>query len=395
MPWDRYNIHNVQILNLDVLDVIFAFLHNYRDTWSMMQTCRSHYRLGISHLLASSPHPITISNARSIASFRRFMLAGPFSSEKFRAFRSLTIKPSFSEDNGDHLHVASDLVRILNRSTHLEQLVIWDVTRFFGLWPEIQQAAVNSLPRLNLLRLSKVDDRSIDLLKGMISPLRTLTLARPDLQFYAANILPALSNISATLTDLTLTCELRLPEEQVVFHQMRVLRIHDCHLPPTSHVIPTFPNLTELILEEFGGVSGVLDLQAIRLDNQKRIHALASRWTSLSLLKGDMECIYSLGLSCQIDSLEIDTWISKEDLPILLEIFDNSRPRKLNMALSCEELTMVSFRHPFFQRMFDLLSSTCHSLELEIFFDFLLSDISELVVQSLQHSIFRHALMVV
>lgn len=107
------------------------------------------------------------------------MLAKLFSSEKIRAFRGLDIDPSFS-DNVDHLHVASNLVRVFNISSYLEKLIVRDVTKFFGLWPEIQKDAVNSLRSLRLLYLFHVDDKSVQLLKGMTSPLQELHVSGPE-----------------------------------------------------------------------------------------------------------------------------------------------------------------------------------------------------------------------
>lgn len=300
----------------------------------MMQTCRSLYKLGISHRLATYPCPIVISDARTIASFCSFMLAESFSTERFHALRHLTIEPSFS-NNGDHLHVASDLVRVFKRASHLELLVITDVKKFFGLWPEIQKVAVNSLPKSRLLFLDNPDNESLQLLKAMTSPLCTLQLhvsgpQRP--QTHRNRItLPALPNL-ATLINLEVEHGIYYSEDEVAYPQLESLFINDGPLPSITHLIRSFPNLTELTFQD-------LDLQALQLGNRNKINAMKSRWTSLDRLRGDLAFVYSLGLSCPVRRLGIFSGVDTNDLPILLELLDDFGPQALDVTLVCQDLT--------------------------------------------------------
>ena len=377
----RHNFHEAPNLNLDVFDIIYAFLRNHRETWSMMQTCQSLYRLGIPHLLASSPHPIFLSDACAITSFCSFMLAESFSNERFRAFRSLTIEPSFS-DNGDHLHVASDLVRVFKRASHLETLVIWGVPEFLGLWPEIQRFAVNSLPSLCTLVLDNPDDRSIQLLNAMTSPLRILKVLGSKYRRRTTN-LPALSNMATTLTTLISVRGIDNSEYDAIFPQMRVLDIHSNQLPSITHLIRAFPNLTELsfqttIFLDHG------DLQPLRLRNRKNITALGNLWTSLDSLAGNLDFLYSIGLSCPAHRLNIlSTVEDSSDLEMLLELLDGFHPRRLDVSLNCQAHTARSIEITFLRPLLNRVSPTCRLLSIHLLVDYSIKEISKLKVVQL------------
>ena len=382
MSWNSCrDFRRAPSLNLDVLNVIYAHLLKHRDTSSMMQTCRSLYRLGIPHLLASSQLPIVISDTRTITSFCSFMLAKLFSSEKIRAFRGLDIDPSFS-DNVDHLHVASNLVRVFNISSYLEKLIVRDVTKFFGLWPEIQKDAVNSLRSLRLLYLFHVDDKSVQLLKGMTSPLQELHVSGPEDHLDTTH-LPWLSNMAATLTTLTSVDGIYYSQDDIVYPQMKKLHIDHSHLLSITRLIRSFPNLTDLTVNECNISFDDLALQALRLGYRIRKNALKNRWTSLDGLKGDLEFVYSLGLSCPVRELNILSVVDDLDLPILLELLDDFHPRAINVVFGCQNLTAASFGSTLLQPFIKRLSSTCYFASLTLLTKDSLTKISKLMVYSL------------
>lgn len=294
-----------------------------------------------------------------------FMLAESFSDLRFHTFRDLTL--DFSEDGIEvksHDILINQLGRVLRKAIRLERLEIWEPEKYFEFSPETHGILAN-LPMLTSLELSGVGEISLEVLKTVVSPIRSLNVGDTGEEREWLQELPPLPSVAATLAELSLAF-INISPNQVVYPHVRSISFEHLLAPDMPAFFVAFPNLSNLHISSEDYPLEAWEAVGHRKARRNIINSLPSQWASLKCLSGDLVFLYLIGLTCRVDQLLV-TVVDIESLPWFLELLDDHHPKSIFVRLDCNKLTMTSLEDTILRPMFDRPSvSRCRSLHLDL-----------------------------
>ncbi|KAL4253365.1 hypothetical protein ABKN59_003864 [Abortiporus biennis] len=258
---DKYNVN----LNLDVLFIIMNLIPTRRDLLAFMKTSKTNYRIGIPQLLG---FPIVIKCEDSLTPFE----APEYFDNNAKSFYQYMIS------NQSRFIYIKDLY-ICTRHTpkippfvqHLLELVFQHskkLSRFSFIPPHNSDIYhyqpvlphQSSFDHLRHLNLWYADYDTMEMLRGMCAPLKSLSLSLSadllewdyhididddTIPNFDKNPLLYLANFSSTLELLELSDFIFPFTSSLKFERLRSLHLSNCVVPISKTMVETFPNVSK------------------------------------------------------------------------------------------------------------------------------------------------------
>lgn len=321
-----------------------------------MRTCKTLFGAGIPHLLEST---VYLRSIEKTIQFLHFIFATSFRIERFQNLRSINIGICGAIAPEQCRALAPYMIRMLQSATDLEHLDLALLDQFCEADPNFLNV-VASLPSLRKLHIRNSEEKVLDLLSAIRSPLQELD-ASFDMFDDLPDPLPHLRNISPTLTTLSLRwVYLRL--RGIRCNSVRNLTIRAYVPIYATVVVSSFPGLVTLDIETCNKGSRIENADLLRKWNQENLNA-AEEWPKLCKLKGAAVELYIMGLSCPVHYLDMHS-INASTLEWVQPLLDSHQPHFVRLSLSLG--TLVDPGNTF-REVLEHLSLSCTHLMLDFY----------------------------
>ncbi|KAI0093831.1 hypothetical protein BDY19DRAFT_989366 [Irpex rosettiformis] len=314
-------------LDFDVLFIIMDFLGALY-VRPMMMTCSTLYERGIPCLFKDNLR-ITKRNMESFCSFMTRDLS--------RCKHLIWVQFLFWRLREP---LATQLVTILLHASKLEYLILDPMC--LDADPRFADA-VASLPSLNNVQINgQCQDisRVFCKAKGPISSVEAYPAAQDG---SPADFIKAFSGVKETLVQLILRDAVWEVHYDIVYPKLTTLIMWDPQECTVQSLITSFPNLRHLSVvvrsrgdDENDPFGWIEDFDAERGANMAT-QARDGSWTHLETVRGDINILYALGLSCRVQNLHIrmdGPEISEDDTDRYLLVVEPMRPDYLHLTIS-------------------------------------------------------------
>ncbi|GJE88064.1 hypothetical protein PsYK624_041470 [Phanerochaete sordida] len=252
-----------------------------------------------------------------------------------RRFQLLEVKGGHSREALER--AARNVVSLLSHAVQLEWLRIeeFDYLEVHKPLPR----ALSSLTKLRSLHLTDVDAATTRIVKAL-----TMSLAEISLSCYGNKAYEDPSEFLAPFKDtmrkiiLSHVEMLSVAGTPAPFPLVRTLHLDRCGHVDLQALEDCFPNLRRLYLQHDEEVEDTSEIEEERFLNLARD---ARPWDSLSMLRGTVAGLYSLGISCSVEHLDVDTeWpvVEPDDYMRLTSLLAALCPTVLELSLNLPDL---------------------------------------------------------
>ncbi len=341
------------------LDILLYLMFNFLDTsdfWAVMHSCYVLYATAVSRYIYQQG-TIEIYDQDHLSSFWRFLSArGRTGYLALQGFRFLDILDLWSDDQIHYLR------NILKRSVNLKELVLRTGVLASDDDYAVSIAALGNLEVLDLY--GSYNDVCAVTLKSMRSP-----IVKIDMSFGYRDPIPLLANFQTSLGEINCsyvkfrdTADI----DEYIYPRVFFLNIDNCKEPLASALIPAFPNLKWLIIEN--DVEEIIDVgDPIRRSRLARERSTLRKrneefqelqsWDTLDFLSIDLARLYLLAPRYKAAHLCLSgpLYSNDNDIDIFTSSLAHIRPMRLNFSLRTRDFPI--------ERLVEILSTGVEELK--------------------------------
>ncbi|KAI0316696.1 hypothetical protein OF83DRAFT_1084076 [Amylostereum chailletii] len=166
------------------------------------------------------------------------------------------------------------------------------------------------------------------------SPIETLDVHITSYEDYA-DPLVALGPLSSSLKMLRLGM-VDLRRADVILPKVVTLELEIACMKNIEPLLYSFPNVRRLTLFHGAELPFEEEDEEIRADNQAAQEG--RRWQSLDFLGSDLPTLYVFGVSCDVETLNVDGLIDLNALPNLHAVLQDARPSSLTLRVNVSQV---------------------------------------------------------
>lgn len=308
-------------------DILFELLNHFirqSDVATIMLTCKSLHSAGMMPLLRFG---VELRKKDQISAFGHFISVDPSARAPHVRRLSLNLKlTTTTEADAEGIsEQAKVLVEIFRMTTRLEDLSIDSCEQWLQLpGREDLAEAITSCEHLRRFRVSHPtgSTRIRALMEEMKSSLIEIDLFCSPWHRYI-DIIPIVSRHCDTLEKL-IAANVKFTQAAVRFPRMRTLALNAFWGTTSYNYYQMAPNLRYLEL---------LDPSMTLVDmNMREQNKALTLWKDLDHICGSLDALYSLGLSCHVKRVEVDS-LSTESVQRFRTLLADTSPSRLVLHL--------------------------------------------------------------
>ncbi|EKM48355.1 uncharacterized protein PHACADRAFT_33920 [Phanerochaete carnosa HHB-10118-sp] len=321
-------------LNWDIL-VEIMFFSDRADASRMSRTCRTLLQAAPQTLLSRN-EAFPLLERQQLLSFLLFMFCGRHNGFRYlnqlRLYEVWRSLPQLEEHLTDLFMQATELKLVTLEGEKVE------------LGERVSYAFAN-LTKLRTLKIDAVTDRTAELFKKMQAPLTGI-----DANFLgyhdSVDPIPMFAHFKHSLRAMNLSFA-GFSSTEIQYPRVVSLSAEYCEYQNLVSIVHCFPSLRDLSLH---AMEEDLDMQQeISITEEERLSSLASQtrrtqWPSLHRLSGGVRELYTLGIRCRVDHVDVARWPlnSAVDGQRLAAIVADVRPTSLDARLLLPEFELLS-----------------------------------------------------
>lgn len=339
---------NGPVLNLDIISYIMKLLREETRTRvsPMMMACREFYEIGIPILLQE---PLYLSDSKALKSFRDFMFAtSPGPPNRFQLLRALHYSRWFSDPTD-----ATLLCEVLARTTSLRNLSLSDTERFLRDCPDGFKTLM-ALSELREVELNDGEDKTLELLRTIKTPISKLTLSFWNRDKDTPDILPVITNLSGTLIFLELSnVYIGEVDSSIQFPHVRTLRIQNHAVAPAAIILRAFSNLKVLDVTMHGGdrdgdweedLPSDAEIRQDHETNKTAVDRLRLTRPPLLIVRGEPTDLYRSAFIWAVEKLEV-LEVDCTNVEWLLALLPQLRPSTLDISINVRRTLFMTISY--------------------------------------------------